>query len=97
MSLSMIKKIFSSTLLPQTGAGVAAGKVKYPGVRDAVDGGADLDQAVTDAAGKANIVPTDRNGLAFGRSASQVLNIVYLGGASGGFGFFPGRLNGTIR
>jgi hypothetical protein len=28
MSLSMIKKIFSSTLLPQTGAGVAAGKVK---------------------------------------------------------------------
>ncbi len=66
-------------------------------VRDAVDGGTDLDQPVTDAAGKANIVPTDRNGLAFGRSASQVLNIVYLGGSSGGFGFFPGRLNGTIR
>ena len=38
MSLSIIKKIISTGLLPQTGAGVATGKVKYPGVRDAVDG-----------------------------------------------------------
>lgn len=66
-------------------------------VRDVVDGAGDLDQPVTDAAGKANIVPTDRNGIAFSRSTGQVLKIVYLGGASGGFGFFPSRLNGTIR
>ena len=65
-------------------------------LRDAADGAGDDDQPVV-LNGKANIVPTDRNGLAFSRSASQVLNIVYLGGASGHFGFFPDRLNGAIR
>jgi len=42
-------------------------------------------------------VPSDANGLAFGRTTAQVLAIVYLGGASGNFGFFPNRLNGNIR
>jgi hypothetical protein len=65
-------------------------------LRDAADGSGDKDQPV-EVGGKANIIPTDANGLAFSRSTGQVLNIVYLGGSSGGFGFFPNRLNGAIR
>lgn len=44
-----------------------------------------------------NIVPADANGLAFERDTDQVLNIVYAGGASGNFGFFPNKVNGAIR
>jgi hypothetical protein len=66
-------------------------------VRDAVDGATDLDQGIGTAS-KANLVPTDANGLAFSRSAAQVLNITYLNAApvrSGGF--FPAGVNGAIN
>jgi hypothetical protein len=46
----------------------------------------------------ANLVPTDVNGLAFSRSAGQVLNIAYLTPqqqTKGGF--FPAGVNGTIN
>ncbi|WP_352430507.1 ferritin-like domain-containing protein [Pyrinomonas sp.] len=65
-------------------------------LRDAADGPADLDQGIV-MNGKANIVPADANGIAFSRTPTQVLSIVYLGGRSAGFGFFPNRLNGAIR
>lgn len=65
-------------------------------LRDAVDGPGDKDQGLT-LNGRANFVPTDAQGMAFSRSANEVLNIVYLGGASANFGFFPNRLNGAIR
>jgi hypothetical protein len=64
--------------------------------RDSLDGTGDRDQGIKMPDG-ANIVPTDANGLAFSRSAGQVLSIVYLGGAGSGFGFFPKRLNGPIK
>lgn len=64
--------------------------------RDSLDGPADLDQPIVlDGAG--NIVPTDANGLAFSRSAQQVLNIVYLNPMARFGGFFPSGLNGAIR
>lgn len=72
-----------------------AGKISN--LRDSVDGSTDLDQGIVDGNGNANIVPTDGNGIAFSRNTNQVLSIVYLGGRSGGFGFFPRRLNGVIR
>ena len=46
---------------------------------------------------RANIVPADQNAIAFSRTTTQVLNIVYLGGAASNFGFFPNKLNGNIK
>jgi hypothetical protein len=43
-------------------------------------------------------VPTDENGIAFSRSAGQVLNIAYLNPAAvDRGGFFPHGVNGEIR
>ncbi len=45
-----------------------------------------------------NIAPLNVNGLAYSRTAAQVLNIVYLNRASVTLGgFFPAGVNGTIR
>jgi len=63
-------------------------------LRGSVGGG--KDQGILDANGKANIIPTDSNGVAYGRSTAEVLAIVYLGGSGKG-GFFPSGLNGNIK
>ena len=71
--------------------------------RDLLDGTDDLDQGLTPDQGRtdveaSNIVPTDQNGIVFGRTTGQVLNIAYLNrGAATQGGFFPAGLNGTIR
>ncbi len=62
--------------------------------RDQLDGDGDEDQGIGSKS-NANIVPTDKNGIAFSRSAEPVLDIVYLGGSNAG-GFFPNGLNGKI-
>lgn len=76
--------------------------------RDALDGpthddqGIEVDpleQPVPSVAGRANIVPSDKDAKAFVRTPQQVLNIVYLNpnkGVSGG-GIFPRGMNGKIR
>jgi hypothetical protein len=63
-------------------------------LRDAVDGAADKDQGIGNK-DRSNIVLADENGIAFSRSANQVLKIVYLGSSDPG-GFFPNGLNGAI-
>jgi hypothetical protein len=83
---------------------------KISDIRDALDGTtgttAERDQGITvnqtaTSFGDANLVPADGNAIAFSRTPSQVLNIVYLNtaaktaGASMG-GFFPNGLNGTL-
>jgi hypothetical protein len=55
------------------------------------------DEGITNSDGTANIIPADDNSIAFSRTFAEVLNIVYLGGAAGGFGFFPDQLNGRIK
>jgi hypothetical protein len=55
------------------------------------------DDQGTNLAGVANIVPTDPHSIAFSRNTSQVLNIVYGGGAASDYLFFPNKLNGTIQ
>ena len=64
--------------------------------RDSLDG-AHADQGLT-IDGEANIIPDDNNGIAFGRTPGQVLNIVYLspGQATSG-GFYPNGLNGELN
>jgi hypothetical protein len=87
------------TLLHQAGGAVPGIAAKISDLRDAADGPGDDDQGLTDGGGNANIVPTDGNGLAFGRTTRQVLNIIYLDatGARHAGGFFPNGLNGAIR
>ena len=84
---------------------IAAARASVDG--STVNGGAADDQGisplqdptVTDS-DYSNIVPLDANGIAFGRTAGEVLNVVYLninGGAVTAGGFFPNGMNGTIN
>ena len=61
----------------------------------AVVSGAGDDQGINNG-GRANIVPADSNSIAFSRTPAQVLNIVYGGGSSSGYLFYPDKMNGTI-
>jgi hypothetical protein len=67
--------------------------------RDSLDQVGNDDQGITGATpGTSNIVPLDSNGLAFSRSYSDVLNIVYLTStAAVKGGFFPNGVNGTLN
>ncbi|MEO6871136.1 MAG: ferritin-like domain-containing protein [Chthoniobacterales bacterium] len=68
---------------------------KISALRALLSGAAD-DQNIVDAAGNANINPTDDMGRAFARTTRQVLNIVY-GAADATQGlFYPNGLNGAI-
>jgi hypothetical protein len=65
--------------------------------RDGLDGPTDTDQGIGNAT-EANLVPTDANSLALGRTAPQVLNVVYNNRAAvSQGGFFPAGVNGAIR
>jgi hypothetical protein len=66
--------------------------------RDSLDDPSDKDQGIAPRGEQSNIVPADANGLAYSRSAGDVLNIVYLTAAAATQGgFFPVGLNGNIR
>jgi hypothetical protein len=65
--------------------------------RDSLDGASNLDEGIT-VGQQANIIPLDDNGLAYSRTAGQVLNIVYLNpGVVMQGGFFPNGVNGAIN
>lgn len=83
------------TLIYQLGATAQSAAQAISDLRDAA-AGTDADEGVVKS-GAANIVPTDGNSIVFGRSARQVLNIVYLGNNAPQGGFFPNGLNGALR
>ncbi|MBE7219262.1 MAG: ferritin-like domain-containing protein [Caulobacteraceae bacterium] len=65
--------------------------------RDSLDGSSDDDQGVGSLASP-TLVPTDGNSIAFSRTTTQVLDIVYLTKAAATKGgFFPNGVNGTIN
>jgi hypothetical protein len=71
---------------------------KISNARDSLDSPSDKDQGVRQIGQMSNIVPADANGLAYSRTAGDVLNIVYLTAAAANQGgFFPAGVNGTIR
>ena len=66
--------------------------------RDSLDGTSDKDQGIALRDNASNIAPLDSNGLAYSRTAGEVLNIVYLTAmARSQGGFFPAGVNGNIR
>lgn len=78
--------------------GLASAANAISDARDSLDGTSDLDQGITDANRRANIVPSDANGVAFSRTTAQVLNVVYLTSqAATQGGFFPAGVNGTLN
>ena len=81
--------LYSKDLQPQV--------AQLSNARDSLDGKKALDQGIGDSS-VANLVPTDKNGIAFSRSPGQVLNIVYLNPKSvKKGGFFPKGVNGAVN
>jgi len=66
--------------------------------RDKLDGPGDKDQGI-ERNGRANVVPSNRDGIAFRRTPQEVLRIVYLTEKSGvtSGGFYPKGMNGTLK
>jgi len=85
------------TVLYSKGLQSAAGAISD--ARDSLDNSLDDDQGIAGVDSTiSNIVPVDANGLAFGRSYDDVLNIVYLNKAAvTQGGFFPSGVNGTLH
>ena len=72
---------------------------KLSAARDLLDGKGDDDQGIGSRA-TANLVPTDRNSIAYSRTPGAVLDIVYLnlsGKPVDKGGFYPNGVNGDIR
>jgi Ferritin-like domain len=77
--------------------GLQAAVRAISGARDSLDGKSNDDQGIG-STNRANLVPTDKNGLAFSRSATQVLNVVHLTPKSvNRGGFFPDGVYGGIH
>lgn len=71
---------------------------KISDARDSLDGPDDLDQGISPVGNASNIVPLDKDGLAYSRTTGQVLNIAYLNKAAvSSGGFFPAGVNGMIK
>ena len=90
---SVRTRIFQAgTAAQQISQAVAATRAKLDGT-----GNDDIGVGVN-SAGAATIVDNDSNGMTYARTTSQVLSIVYGGGAAGtGGAFYPNAMNGNIK
>ena len=71
---------------------------KLSDARDSLDGKSDDDQGIGSRRSGANLVPTNHNSIAYGRTTGQVLNIVYLNPMSvKKGGFYPNGVNGAVN
>jgi hypothetical protein len=78
--------------------GLITATEKISDARDSLDGASDKDQGIAKRGDASNIAPLDANGLAYSRTAGEVLNIVYLTSmARSQGGFFPAGVNGNIK
>ncbi len=80
----------------QAGAGAQAASTAIAMTRAKLDGTNNDDIGVGLAGNAATVVDADENAIAFARTTSQVLSIVYGGGTSSG-AFFPNGLDGNIK
>jgi hypothetical protein len=85
-------RIFQAGMMAQSASqAIAATRAK-------LDGTNTDDVGVSVNGGASTIVDCDSNGMTFARNTTQVLDVVYGGGAAGkGGAFFPAAMNGTIR
>jgi hypothetical protein len=86
------------SLLFQAGEDAIAAANAVTEARGTLNGMPEIEQGI-EVEGEANVVPSDERGIAFSRTAQQVLQIVYLTpetGVSSG-GFFPNGVNGDLR
>jgi hypothetical protein len=94
----LVRTVLYSKGLATPSLRTAAGAISD--ARDSLDNSIDDDQGIVNAsdATMSNIVPLDKNGIAFSRSPGDVLNIVYLTKESVTMGgFFPKGANGTLN
>jgi Ferritin-like domain len=86
------------TRIFQAGAAAQSASQAIAATRAKLDGTGNDDVGVGVTNGAATIVDNDANGMTYARTTSQVLSIVYGGGAAGTGGvFFPSAMNGTIK
>lgn len=79
------------------GSAVQAIASKIAATRATLDGTGNDDVGVgITASGASTVVNADANAIAFSRTTTQVLKVVYGGGTSSG-AFFPNGMNGTIK
>lgn len=86
------------TRIFQAGAGAQTASQAIAATRAKLDGTNNDDIGVSVSGNASTIVDCDSNGMTFARNTTQVLSIVYGGGAAGkGGAFFPSAMNGTIK
>jgi hypothetical protein len=86
------------TRIFQAGAAAQSASQAIAVTRAKLDGTNTDDIGVSVNGNASTIVDCDSNGMTFARNTTQVLSIVYGGGAAGkGGAFFPAGMNGTIK
>lgn len=91
----IIRLLCTQASLGHQAASISHLRNRLTGIQQITDQGIYIQNS--DGTAAHNLVPTGSNGIAFERTTDQVLNIVYAGGRSGDFGFFPDKVNGKIR